>query len=251
MTRSTIGFCMTAMNRAWQLRETLPDTLGVLADTGHFLALCDYNSTDDIHELVGPLERHMREGRFFYFRTTEPTSFHASRAKNAAHRLALRFAANVLFNLDADNFISREIIAETEDVFMRDADACLHNWSGAWGDGSFGRIAMSAGHWVRLGGYDETFLPMSWQDTDLLLRARAACLHYVQLESLTKPAITNTMHEKLRHTSLTVDVDSPERSFLDANVRNALLSLSRPIFQSVDDHVSLDGTINFRLSATI
>jgi len=246
-----IGFCTTVMNRAWQLRQTLPDTLQQLEGTPHLLALCDYNSSDEIQDVVRPFEEPMRTGRLVYFRTTEPTSFHASRAKNAAHRLATRAGADVLFNLDVDNFITPGILAETQDIFTTDRDACLHNWSGAWGDGSFGRIAMSADNWIRLGGYDETFLAMGWQDSDLLLRARALALHYVQVASHLRPAIKHTMREKLRHTSLEVDPESPETSYRNANVTNSLLALGRPILQSVREHTCFTGTINFRSPAKV
>jgi hypothetical protein len=246
-----IAFCTTAMNRAWQLRETLPDTLQLLEGTPHLLALCDYNSQDEIREIVGRFEEPMRAGQFLYFRTTEPTSFHMSRAKNAAHRLGLRGGAHVLFNLDADNFITRGILDEISETFTRDEDACLHHWSGSWGDGSFGRIAMSAENWVRLGGYDETFLPMGWQDSDLLLRARALALHYVHVPSYLRPAIRHTMQDKLRHTSLAIETESPEASYRHANVTNSLLALSRPIVQSLGEQLRLEGTINFRSAATI
>ena len=246
-----IGFCTTAMNRAWQLRETLRDALQLLEGTPHLLALCDYNSGDEIQEIVERFDRQMRAGQFLYFRTTEPTSFHASRAKNAAHRLGLRAGAQVLFNLDADNFITRGILDETREIFTRDRDACLHHWSGAWGDGSFGRIAMSAENWVRLGGYDETFLAMGWQDSDLLLRARAISLHYVQVTSHLRPAIKHTMQEKLGHTSLATDVGSPETSYRHANVTNSLLALGRPIVQSLGEHACLEGTINFQSAAKV
>jgi hypothetical protein len=246
-----IGFCTTAMNRAWQLRETLPDALQVLEGTPHFLALCDYNSCDEIQEIVRRFEKQMRAGQLLYFRTTEPTSFHASRAKNAAHRLGVSGGAQVLFNLDADNFISRGILDETQEIFGRDEDACLHNWSGSWGDGSFGRIAMSAKSWVRLGGYDETFLAMGWQDSDLLLRARAISLHYVQVTSHLRTAIKHSMQDKLRHTSLAIDPRSPETSYRNANVTNSLLALSRPIMQSFGQQASVEGTINFETAAKI
>ena len=78
----------------------------------------------------------------------------------------------------------------------------IHQFGNEWGDGTYGRIAMSKANFLKLGGYDESFEPAAGQDMDLLLRAqlmRLACIHLVD-----KPyssAIQNTKEETIINTS--------------------------------------------------
>jgi hypothetical protein len=190
-----VGFCTSCMNRRWQLEHTLPVNLELLRGTPHFVAVVDYHSVDDLGPFLRAQVEHRRAGRLLTFRTEEPTSFHMSRAKNAAHRLALRRRPHLLFNLDADNFLHRDTLTAIADLFLRRRDVYLHNWSGQWGDGTMGRIAMRAEDWLGLGGYDETFLPMSWQDADLMTRCRAVGLDYVHDSSGSGHPVANTIEQ--------------------------------------------------------
>ena len=192
-----VGFCTSCMDRRWQLEQTLPANLQLLRGTPHFIALVDFNSRDDLDLMLQGQDEHRRGGRLLSFRTEEPTYFHMSQAKNAAHRLALRRRPDILFNLDADNFLHRDTLTALEDLFSRRQDVYLHNWSGQWGDGTGGRIALRARDWIGLGGYDEAFQPMSWQDSDLMSRCRAAGLDYVHDGSGSGRPVANTIEQKL------------------------------------------------------
>ena len=48
----------------------------------------------------------------------------------------------------------------------------LHQWSGISKDGTYGRISCHRDTFYQLGGYDESFLPMGYQDHDLMMRFR-------------------------------------------------------------------------------
>jgi hypothetical protein len=197
-----IGFCIPCMNRRWQVEETLPANLLALEGTPHFLALCDYNSRDGLWNYIEARHRDaIKSGTLLYFRTNEPEEFHYSQAKNTAHRLALTRAPTVLFNLDADNFITKTTLNLIDHVFSFWPDAVFHNWSGASRDGSYGRLAVSAEKWASLGGYDEQALVYAGmgQDKDFVLRARYDRLPYVHINLVERRAIQNTSAQKLEN----------------------------------------------------
>jgi hypothetical protein len=197
-----IAFCTSCMGRKWQLEMTLGHNLEILRKTGHFLALCNYNSSDGLDELVkAKFQADIREGTLVYFHTREPTSFHMSVAKNTSHRLALTRSPDILFNLDADNYITASTLESVGRAFSHNRRSVLHNWTWDWYDGTSGRIALTAGDWVHLGGYEEALLPMSVQDIDLLFRARAAGLSYVLDREVGRPAVSNDLVQKLENVS--------------------------------------------------
>jgi hypothetical protein len=249
-----IGFCTAAMNRRWQLEKTLPENLASLRGSGHFLALVDYNSSDGLCEMVqARLAGHVEDGTLLYFHTVEPRGFHASLAKNLGHRLALQREPDVLFNLDADNFIAPETIAALEGLFGGERRACFHNWSRQWTDGSFGRIAMRSDDWVALGGYDESFLPMTWQDVDLLLRARAVGLEYVAAHPA-RAAVENTQDDKIRNLAERPGEEGAAERPADLlkilNRENMARSFGRPVRLPFAEQRPARGRLNFA-SATV
>ena len=248
-----IAFCTCCMNRRWQMEQTLPHNLQMLRSTPHFLALCDYNSSDGLEDLVRRFDDDLLSGTLVYFRTTEPTTFHASLAKNTAHRLALRSRPDVVFNLDADNFITRETIELVTSTFSANIDSSLHNWSEVWGDGSAGRIAMSSANWARIGGYDETFLGMVGQDIDLLIRARAAGLSYLASSAGLRPAVKNTDQQKFAYVEAQQPTsDHTAREMLNRyHLHNLIHSLKRPIRWELTTQHRYHGHVNHNEEATI
>jgi hypothetical protein len=128
-----------------------------------------------------------------YVDCQEDEYWHASKGKNTSHLFALtelqkqnvRHENICLVNLDADNIISDKFISQIDEwwqwhhriressgsaaggfapVFMR--------WQGEV-PGLVGRMAYSAIHWLEMRGYDESFLPMGYQDLDLMNRFKA------------------------------------------------------------------------------
>jgi hypothetical protein len=98
-----IAFCTTCKGRTPHIRETLPVNLHGNARAR--FVLVNYNSPDQLDDLLR--ERHMGDidsGRLSVYRFTEPGPFRMAHAKNLAHRLAISEGADILVNLDADNF---------------------------------------------------------------------------------------------------------------------------------------------------
>jgi hypothetical protein len=240
-----IAFCTSAMNRRWQLEYTLAENLQRLRGSRHFLALCDFNSGDDLEKLARDHADSVQAGRLIYFRTQEPDHYHSSRAKNLAHRLALRRRPDVLFNLDADNFISGETLRLVSKTFRADRRSCLHHWSGTNGDGTSGRIALSARDWKKVGGYDEALLGASWQDIDLLIRSRAAGVTYVHRCEGIRAPIPNSMQEKVANLENGRRARDAHSMYADLWHQNFCLSMARPVRLSLAHQQRYRGVENF------
>jgi hypothetical protein len=170
-------------------------------------------------------------------------------AKNTAHRLALRRRPDVLFNLDADNFVTPETIQVVEQTFSSDPGAVLHHWSRDWRDGSFGRIALDAASWTRVGGYDESLLAMAWQDIDLLFRSRTMGLRYrIRSEGVPTP-IRNSVAQKLERALAAAGEKA--RGMFAFNAENFARTMTQPIRLTLDDQRRFSGSLNLDQSVVI
>ena len=252
-----IGFATSCMNRRWQLEETLPDNLALLRGSKHFIAVCDYNSEDGASEILARFKTEIVDRRLLVFRTDEPRHFHMSAAKNLAHRLALTMSPDVLFNLDADNFLTQSTIEMIESRFGSDVDTCFHNWAATADDGSSGRVALSAQSWMKVGGYDESLLGAAWQDIDLVFRCRALGLHYCRwFDPATTSPIPNNMMQKIQNLAGSVvssDTTNNDawRFYAGLRRRNVVTSLGRPIMLDFGEQRRFGGILNFETATTL
>jgi predicted glycosyltransferase involved in capsule biosynthesis len=163
-----LSFCTTCSNRLYQLEDTFDANLElIVAHPDTEWVIVNFNSKDDLHDFM---MRRMAAlpARVTYARALADPSWHASLAKNTAHNLA---SGDILVNLDCDNYISDAI--DVIHTHFKPEIQALHLWSGVFGDGTCGRIAMRRDAFHKLGGYDEAFLPVVHEDMDLLKRTRA------------------------------------------------------------------------------
>jgi predicted glycosyltransferase involved in capsule biosynthesis len=79
----------------------------------------------------------------------------------------------------------------------------LHQGSGNPFDGSFGRISVWRDNFINIGGYDETFEPVGYQDENLMKRLEKGCgCQYFQVKDRRyNKAIYNTKEENIVHTN--------------------------------------------------
>lgn len=190
--KKAISFCQTCRNRLWQVKETLSSNLGALPDDCE-LVLVDYGSTDGLATWIWETYRpFIQNGALKFFEVRNPVRWSAPRAKNLAHRLG---GGEYLFNLDADNFVSADEIQMIRG--LEPIGAPCHQFSGSFRDGSFGRIGLSRALFFKLGGYDETMLPMGAQDFDLLRRLSALGQTPQKLAPPQKAAIANNFSQKM------------------------------------------------------
>lgn len=188
----SISFCVTCHNRLWQLKLTLFENLRNLGPSDE-LVLVDYKSNDGLKEWVwNNFPNEISMGKLIYFEVINEIRWNVARAKNLAHRLSNK---NYLFNLDADNYLS---ILDVQQIrFAAQLNSYTHQWSGQWGDGTFGRIGIPRKVFMDIGGYDETFLPMAGQDADVINRLKYLCIPFYEIKPVILYPVKNTMDEKI------------------------------------------------------
>ncbi len=193
-----ISFCSTCRNRLWQLMDTLPINLQSISDV-HEIVLVDYGSTDGLSDWIwNNYKKHIDSKKLVFFEVKNEVRWNVARAKNLAHRLA---SGDYLFNLDADNFITQEDIQE----ITKAVESASHCWQFSQDhrdDGSFGRIGLPAELFKFIGGYDETFLAMGYEDIDLINRLAALKRERLQLAPPAIKAIQNSSTQKISESKL-------------------------------------------------
>lgn len=166
-----VSFCISHKNRLSQLMETLPQNLDanrVDQEKIEFV-LADYGSDEDVASWVwSNFESDVKSGYLKYFQGKINDRWNAPLAKNTTHRIS---SGKILVNLDGDNLTGyRGGMFVYEQFMSYPNDICLWQFSGKKQDGSFGRIAASRDSFFAVGGYNEEFLEMGFQDRDLVNR---------------------------------------------------------------------------------
>ncbi len=172
-----VVFCITCKGRAQHVERTLPRHFADNQDFKHFkVVLLDYNSGDHLIDYLADQHRQeLRSGRLVVYSTREPSSFRMSHAKNMVHRLAILEGADVLVNMDADNFAAPGFARWIAAQFSRGAEFLWTNAKSVTGrarQGLAGRIVLSRNLFLEIGGYDERFKVWAPEDEDLKCRVR-------------------------------------------------------------------------------
>jgi len=180
-----MSLCTTCMNRLWQLQQTIVQNLqDNLCYPNFEYVLLDYNSNDDLEDWATfYLTKYAKMGVFKYYQTKIPKHFSAPHAKNIAHRCA---TGDIICNVDGDNFTGYGFCNFLNTMFNQDKNIVTEFVSefDSESQSSVGRIAMTKSNFVRLGGYNEDFSGMGWQDFDLVDRAHAMGLKKVYVPDM-------------------------------------------------------------------
>ena len=170
-----VSFCMSHKNRFDYLKETLAANLSDNRDDEDLVEfiLVDFGSNEDIKGwVIKNFRKDLNSGYVKFYSTEELGDWDASLAKNTAHYLA---SGTIVVNLDCDNFTGQNGGRFVYDSFLNNNnDIVLWQYSGKKLDGSFGRIACTKKAFDELGGYNQEFLPMGFQDGDLRDRLKAS-----------------------------------------------------------------------------
>ncbi len=134
-----ISFCTQIYNRFWQLSQLLKINIEQIENTIHEWIIVDFSSTDGIDIPDHPNIRYIKQPQIH--------PYDIPKAKN----IALGYATgDYIVSLDADNSIDNWI-----DLIHSYPSYPIHNWSGVYLDGSFGRIGAPACCWSNVGYFDE------------------------------------------------------------------------------------------------
>lgn len=183
-----IAFVTTCKGRVQHIARTLPINLEDNADYDNavFIVL-DYNSPDDLLEYLRTNHENLIEsGRLQVFSYGGEHPFRMAHAKNMVHRLGILAGADVLVNMDADNFTGPGFASYIAEQFQRD-DIFL--WAKMVKDGQdrtargvSGRIAVTSRAFINAGGYDERFNDWSPDDKDFNTRLRRLGYEGVEID---------------------------------------------------------------------
>ena len=143
-------------------------------------------------------------------------------------------------------------VFERKRCFGEEQPAALHHWSRSWSDGTFGRIALRASSWLALGGYDEALLGMGWQDIDLLVRARAIGLRYCLTTDGLRPAVQNTLTQKLANVGKRPTSEHEAQTRLRAlHLENMVRSFGRPVTLPPEEQCRFQGVVDLHTPAVL
>ena len=151
-----LSFCITCMNRFNQISKTLLTNLNDNKNEKVEFVLVDFNSSDGLKEYIlnnKDFEKYLNTKQLRYFSTKELIHWHASIAKNTAHKLA---KGKYVVNLDCDNYIGKDGGDFLLDIFKNNGDnIIISQRNNIFGSGSAGRISLTKENFLKLGGYDE------------------------------------------------------------------------------------------------
>ncbi len=192
----TISFCTTCMNRFFHLKKTFLKNVESNKNYPNVeFVLVNYNSQDELHEWAKKhLPPYIEKGLVTYYHTTIPKFFHASKAKNLAHKVA---RGQILCNLDGDNFTGNDFAFYINYKMQLGGENSLLQFKKAPYWGTEGRIVLAKKYFLELGGYDEDLEPTGHQDHDLMDRGKVLGLKYenIQIENFLH-YLSNTTVEK-------------------------------------------------------
>jgi len=237
----SLSFCTVTANRLWQLRQTLPENLAAIEQHKDVeLVLVNFGSTDGVDDWIAHQFSPFIERSILKYLSIPPCPYHCPKAKNVSHLLGQN---EVLFNLDADNFIGDSIL-QLRTIFTDFHDGIFVHQVDPANNSTVGRISMKKGDFLVLGGYDEEFLPVAYQDIDLVDRAEAfGLIKYLPCEFPFKAPIENSRQEKIVNTG----INRKFRYFNASNRRKSIANLATGrVRANPHGWGQAEGILNFR-----
>lgn len=193
-----VSCCTQCCGRLWQLEKTFAHNLAAISALNFEWCILNYASPDGLHEYI--LEHGsdaIRAGILRYARVEQSRGYDIIRAKNI---ISLLSSFDIVFNLDADNFVSTEVLTSICDAFLDPQVQLVHNWSGVYHDGTHGRIAVRRSAFLAENGYAEDLTGASVHDDDIVRRHSER--HRVVFLPYTGPgSIPNTKEQTVENLS--------------------------------------------------
>lgn len=167
-----VAFVTTCKGRVQHLRETLVRNLH--DNSNALCVVLAYNCSETV-KFLSHFTQAIAGGKLVVYEYKEPVPFAMAHAKNMAHRCALREGADILVNVDADNYVGKGFDHYVAEQFKTNPNAYLWSRMIKDGDGRLprgisGRIAVSRIAFLMAGGYDERYSTHSPDDKDFNAR---------------------------------------------------------------------------------
>lgn len=195
-----VVFCITCKGRLPHLTRTLPQNMK--DNPGARFVVLDYACPDGLNDWIrvnclGAIEAH----QLIFYRFPEAGSFKMAHAKNMAHRLGMHAGADILVNLDADNYTGPGFADYLVEQFSQNPHSFMWARMVKDGDGRLprgisGRIAVTPNAFLISGGYDEQFNTWSPDDKDFNLRLQRLGYEAREIDGMYLDAIRH--NDKMR-----------------------------------------------------
>lgn len=240
-----IAFCTTCKGRLPHLIETLskniqdnknyPDCIFVVVDYGYDLEIQHYVQTTFAQEI--------KSDKVVFYTYPHCGKFKMAHAKNMAHRLGIYYGADILVNMDADNFTGEgfaQYLAESFEKNGSDSFMWSNMIQGVLPRGISGRIVVTREAFLKAGGYDEKYA--TWGRDDKDFNERLVALGFSKHEIDPKYLLAVRHTDKLRfkeypHAANTVGEDDEVLNPLGQRVVNAGKVGSGTLINSKDGKV--------------
>ena len=168
------------MNRLRHLQQTLEKNIqdNYLPDEVEFVLL-DYNSQDGLDEWARQnMQQYIDAGILVYYKTYEPEYYLRSHSRNMAFRLA---NAEILCNLDADNFLGKGFAAFMIEEFSKQRNIFYTNNYSL--NDTFGRVCVLTDDFMSIRGYNEALIGYGYEDTDFFNRLNSIGLKQIRFDN--------------------------------------------------------------------
>ena len=189
----TISYCTTCKGRLWQPKQTLPTNIKQTNEKCD-LVLLDYHSEDGLQEYINSNYReYLDDGRLKYYKLLTPIDgFDMAFAKHIVHTLS---HSDVLFNLDADNYIGSTL---NELAALPLGKILIPKLVNGTHTARCGRIGFNRKDYLNVGGYDINLHGMTSDDSDIVHRAWLAGIRFIFSEDLSIP-VSQSREDKFKY----------------------------------------------------
>lgn len=152
-----ISYCTTCFNRLWQLKQTLEHNLAFMKTGESELCILSYNDDSTEPYLYEKYADYIEDGRLKVkthhddYKPVDGSDFACGYVKNLSHAMG---SGEILFNLDADNFITQRVndeLSQLDENQVLIIDPRKMN-----SDGRSGRIGVHSLFYKVIGGYHDT-----------------------------------------------------------------------------------------------
>lgn len=184
-----ISYCTTCKDRLWQVVQTLEHNLSFTKSGVVDICLLFYNDEISYNYIYENFNEYIKDGRLKIFLHLEDKIFKDGTDWSCGyvkHLVHLKAQGEVLFNLDADNFIDENL---QEKLFKLTPSHIIITTRKEWlPDGRSGRIGINRSLYLKIEGYRDKGKA---DDGDFIFQCLAQRCKFLEVSCLHKPISNN------------------------------------------------------------